>query len=295
MKWLSYIASLKSDTKLTIGGEINRGAYGTVYEGKLNGKQVAVKRLHNLLLEGEHDSESTESVCQQFLQPAHLLQQLSHPHIVKIITFYDSKDGDHVLVMERLYCDLRECLERHAGSLPRQRQIDFCLQIADAVHYLHSQQPPVVYRDLSVKKVLTLDGILKLGSSLLAARLPSRGYFDDRAPGVIPYMPPEALVDRPHYNEKIDVFSLGVLMLEIATQYPSVHKIFGVGMIPEIQRRAKDLSRLPEDHPLKPIILQCLRDDPGERPDSGAVFRMLSEGETFSLTEAFCLVCLYVK
>ena len=66
-------------------------------------------------------------------------------------------------------------------------------------------------------------------------------------------------------------------------------------MIPEIQRRAKDLSRLPEDHPLKPIILQCLRDDPGERPDSGAVFRMLSEGETFSLTEAFCLVCLYVK
>ena len=178
---------------------------------------------------------------------------------------------------------------------PRQRQIDFCLQIADAVHYLHSQQPPVVYRDLSVKKVLTLDGILKLGSSLLAARLPSCGYFDDRAPGVIPYMPPEALVDRPHYNENIDVFSLGVLMLEIATQYPSVHKIFGVGMIPEIQRRAKDLSRLPEDHPLKPIILQCLRDDPGERPDSGAVFRMLSEGETFSLTEAFCLVCLYVK
>ena len=130
--------------------------------------------------------------------------------------------------MERLYCDLRECLERHAGSLPRQRQIDFCLQTADAVHYvyLHSQQPPVVYRDLSVKKVHTLDGILKLGSSLLAARLPSCGYFDDRAPGVIPYMPPEALVDRPHYNEKIDVFSLGVLMLEIATQYPSCTQDF---------------------------------------------------------------------
>ena len=86
-------------------------------------------------------------------------------------------------------------------------------------------------------------------------------------------------LERVYYNEKIDVFSLGVLMLEIATQYPPSIKYSGIGTTPEIQRRSADLSRLPEDHPLKPIILQCLRDDPGERPDSGAVFRMLSEGE----------------
>ena len=151
--------------------------------------------------------------------------------------------------------------------------------MADAVHYLHSQQPPVVYRNLSANTVLMLDGgVLKLGSCLEVARLPSCGYFDDRDPGALPYVPPEALVDRPHYNEKIDVFSLGVLMLEIATQYPPSTGLSGIGTTPEIDRCAKDLSRLPEDHPLKPIILQCLRDDPGERPDSGTVFRMLSEG-----------------
>ena len=261
----------KSGVKPKIYSEISRGAFCIVCKGKLNGKQVAVKRLHPLLLKDK-------ALSRELVQSAHLLKQLSHPHIVKIIEFHHSEDGDHAIVMERLDCDLGKYLEDHAGRLSRQRQIDFCLQIADAIHYLHSQQPPVVYRDLSARNVLVLmlDDILKLGSCHVAARLPSCGYFDEGAPGTIRYMPPEALVGNDiRYNEKIDVFSLGMLILDIATQ--KYYK-------PEIQRRAEDLSHLPEDHPLKPIILQCLRDDPGERPDSGAVFRMLSEGETPSLS-----------
>ena len=269
----------KSGVELKIDSEISRGAFCIVCEGKLNGKQVAVKKIHPLLLKNK-------ALSRELVQSAHLLKQLSHPHMVKIIEFHHSEDGDHAIVMERLDCNLMEYLKDHEGRLSRQRQIDFCLQIADAIHYLHSQQPPVVYRDLSARNVLVLmlDDILKLGSCLQAARLPSCGYFDERAPGALLYMPPEALVDLPHYNEKIDVFSLGVLMLEIATQKLSSAVFVNIGTTPEIQRRAEHLSHLPEDHPLKPIILQCLRDDPGERLDSEAVFRMLSEGETPSLS-----------
>ena len=269
----------KSGVKLKIDSEISRGAFCIVCEGTLNGKQVAVKRIHPLLL--KYKAQSRELV-----QSAHLLKQLSHPHIVKIIEFHHSEDGDHAIVMERLDCNLMEYLEGHAGRLSRQRQIDFCLQIADAIQYLHSQQPPVVYRDLSAKNVLVLmlDDILKLGPRLQAARLPSCRYFDEGAPGMLMYMPPEALVGNDiRYNGKIDVFSLGVLMLEIATQKYSSAELINIGTTPEIQRRGADLSCLPEGHPLTPIILQCLRDDPGERPDSGVVFRMLSEGETPSL------------
>ena len=268
----------KSGVKLKIDSEISRGLSCIVREGKLNGKQVAVKRLHPILL--KYEAESRELV-----QSARLLEQLSHPHIVKIIEFHHSEDGDHAIVMERLDCDLGKYLEDHAGRLSRQRQIDFCLQIADAIHYLHSQQPPVVYRALSAKNVLVLmlDDILKLGSCLQAARLPSCGYFDEQAPGTFVYMPSEVLMADSHYNEKIDVFSLGVLMLEIATQKYSSAGFIYIDTL-EIQRRAEDLSCLPEDHPLTPIILQCLRDDPEERPDSGVVFRMLSEGETPSLS-----------
>ena len=41
----------------------------------------------------------------------------------------------------------------------------------------------------------------------------------------------------------------------------------GIGITPEIQRNGRDLSELEEEHPLKPLILSCLKDDPKERPD----------------------------
>ena len=276
---MAALAKLQDpDTKLTIGGEIGRGAWCKVFEGELNGKPVTVKRIHSILLEGG-EAEGITRVSHTMFQSALLLKQLAHPHIVKFIEFYESKDGDHTLVMERLDCTLESYLGRHAGKLSRERQIDLCLQIADAVHYLHSQQPPVVYRDLTGRNVLLSgDGILKLSSCVQAARMPSCGYFDETCPGTLVYMPPEALVHDARYNEKMDIFSLGVVMLEIAAQrFPSLNPSRH-GIVPQIEHRAEDLSRLPEDHPLKPIILQCLRDDPGERPDSGAVFRMLNEG-----------------
>ena len=282
MAALAIAKLLNPGRTLTIDKEISRGVCAMVYEGKLNGKRVAVKKMPPLMLDyGTSQGIGIREISQSLLQCALLLKQLSHPHIVEFIEFYDSKDGDHVLVMERLDCNLQDYLERHTGKLSRERQIDICLQIADAVHYLHSQEPPVVYRDLSAGNVLlSPDGVLKLGSCQSADRMPSCGYFDVQDPGTVIYSPPEALVGNAHYNEKIDIFSFGVLMLEIATQCSPSLKLPGRGTVPEIDRRAEDLSLLPEDHPLKPIILQCLRDDPGERPDSGAVLRMLSEGET---------------
>ena len=72
------------------------------------------------------------------------MKQLSHAHIVKFMEIYYSKDGP-VVVMERMQKNLRirQYLTNFAGKLSRERQITMCLQIADAVHYLHSQQPPV--------------------------------------------------------------------------------------------------------------------------------------------------------
>ena len=263
---------------LKLGREIGTGAFFVVYEGELNGNPVAIKQLHPLRVAeyGQHFRDIVRRV-------GLLLKKLSHPHIVKFIELYDSKELGLVLIMERMHHNLNKYLKLHAGAgkLSRERQIDICLQIADAVRYLHSQHPPVVCRDLSRLNVyLSLDGTLKLGPSVAASRLPSCGYFDEKTTGPISYMPPE--VGNAHYKENIDIFSFGVLMLEIATLRLALLERAGFGTVSEVNHRAADLSLLPEDHPLKPIILQCLRDDPEERPNSGAVFRMLSEGEAIT-------------
>ena len=265
--------------QMTIGHVvIGRGPFTLVCEGKLNGIVVAVKRMDPL--------RRTE-LAQTFLQGGCLLKQLSHPHILKIFEVYESKEDGPIIVMEKLDQNLEDHLHRYAGKLSRKRQIAMCLQIADAVHYLHSQQPPVVYREVSSLRVLLSEqGILKLGTSMTVARLPPSGYFDDSNlevyvhPRAVLYMPFEALMENAHYNEEIDIFSLGVLMLEIAIQQRPSCGLSGIGTVPEIDHHGNDLSLLLEDHPLKPVILQCLRDDPRERPDSGTVLRMLKEGET---------------
>ena len=100
-------------------------------------------------------------------------------------------------------------------------------------------------------------------------------------------MPPEALSDKPHYTEKIDMFSLGVLMLEISTgRYPTVNLI-GIGTKSEKVRRKDDLSRLADDHPLKKQILQCLKDNYKDRPSAVAV-RKYIENELVSFVVASC-------
>ena len=270
---------------LRIGSEINRGAYGTVHEGELDGRPVAVKKIHRLLLEAASGEKDTwERVVRDFEKECRLLEGLKHPHIVGFSgAYYDVRSEEPILVMERMKENLRDLLDRK-GHLSFRRQLQISLEIAIGLEFLHSRSPPAVHRDLNDKNVmLSEEGVVKLGD-LGQAKLKekSMGYFSTAQPGAVPFMPPEALSDKPHYAEEIDMFSLGVLMLEISTgRYPSVNLI-GIGIKPEKVRRKEDLSRLPKDHKLRKQILQCLKDNYKDRPSAVAV-RKYIENELVSL------------
>ena len=92
-------------------------------------------------------------------------------------------------------------------------------------------------------------------------------YLTTRAPGCVIYMPPECLCDNPCYSDKGDTFSFGVVMLEVSTQEPPSCGLMNIGAKPERERRARDLNKLPDDHPLKQLINCCLDDDRHKRPN----------------------------
>ena len=98
-------------------------------------------------------------------------------------------------------------------------------------------------------------------------------------------MAPEALrAGNAKYDESLDVFSLGVLMLSIGTQRPPSSDLTGIGVTPEVQRRAKDLEGMSDCHSLKPFILHCLRDDPEQRPKATQLVIILSRLKEIKLT-----------
>ena len=263
---------------LRIGSEISRGAYGSVHSGQLDGRPVAVKMIHRLLLEAARGQGDFDQVMADFKRECQLLERIDHPHVVYFRgAFYDETTDGPVLVMEKMQENLLEFLKRSRNDLSPQKQLEICLAIARGLRFLHTHTPPIVHRDLTDKNVLLgKDGLVKIGD-LGQSRLKGNNaeYFNSAQPGAIPFMPPEAMQELARYNEKLDVFSLGVLMLEISTQQPPWVKLVGIGMKIEVDRRREDLAKLKEGHRLKPLILSCLKDDPQERPDIASIHDQL--------------------
>ena len=113
--------------------------------------------------------------------------------------------------------------------------------------------------------LLNEDGsVVKMSDFSQAKYRPSNiEYLTTVAPGCVLYMPPECLGENPRFSDKGDTFSFGVVMLEVSTQEPPS---FRMGEDIRICR-ARDLARLPDDHPLKPLIISCLDEDHHKRPD----------------------------
>ena len=77
MKLIERLPSIPH--KLKIGREIDRGAWGVVYEGKFDGQQVAVKKMHQMLVEGSGDSETA---LRSFFEECKRLRDLDHPNVI---------------------------------------------------------------------------------------------------------------------------------------------------------------------------------------------------------------------
>ena len=288
--------------ELKIGPEISRGAYGTVYSGTLGRRPVAVKKIHQLLMDYASESEEAlEGVLEGFRRECELLEAAKHANVVEFLGVFH-QDGSALLVMELMEQTLEKFLKEKRGNLSQEKQMYICLQVVSGLLFLHQHDPQILHRDLTAKNVLmNKDGCIAKISDLGQAKFrpSSVMYLSTKAPGCLLYMPPECLVEtnkssgaKARFTDKGDIFSLGVLMLQVATQDPpSCGLVIREGQ-PEVERRAADLSRLPANHPLRPLILQCLQDDPAKRPSCSEVLSQLLFGTAKDIPSVSSLLVL---
>ena len=179
-----------------------------------------------------------------------------------------------ILVMEMMQENLRQFLDKWKKKLRLPKQFRISLEIIRGVAFLHRQTPPLVHRDLNDKDVMfSFEGVVKIGD-FGQSKLKKDLYLTTGQPGMVTFMPPEALdVDKSKYNESLDIFSVGVLMLEIGTQQEPLVNLRGIGIIREVKRRERDLKLMGEDHPLRPLVLLCLKNNPKERPTASDLQR----------------------
>ena len=186
--------------------------------------------------------------------------------------------------MEYLPTTLRRCLDTH-GALPAEIGGAILLEVALGLRYLHEFSPPIVHRDLSSNVLLTTSMTAKISDLGVAKILdvsPGRAaqMTQTRVPGTPAFMPPEAMLDRPKYTSKVDIFSFGVLVVHILTgEWPIPSAAFaedpndlnGFVLVTEFERRRRFIDRICEGHPLLGLIEQCLSNVASRRPDAAEV------------------------
>ena len=193
--------------------EIGRGSFGAVYEVKLNGLPCIAKGLHEILLGlGENykvAETDIQAIRQKFLIECVLLSKLKHLNIVQFLGVHSTKENEY-LVMEYMHMDLEECLKTYR-DIPESIKISILHDVSYGLLHLHSQDPPIIHRDLTATNILlTQDmrakvaafGVSKISDIHQLHSAPEQ----TMAPGMKAYMPPEALIPHPKYKFKLDIF-----------------------------------------------------------------------------------------
>ena len=267
---------------------LGSGSYGGVCKAKCDGLLCAAKIMHPTLFDLR--DPGTASYLRKFQEECHLLSLARHPNVVQYLaTYYDPDTRLPVLLMELCDESLTAFLKRSPGPLSYHVQLNICLDIGLALVYLHSNG--LIHRDLTGNNVLMIGTRAKItdfGMSKLATGNPRMTALT-LCPGNLLYMSPEVLDEAKSYTAKLDIFSFGVIVIQILTrQFPNPTDRFRTVhdprydeevrlVVSETERRQAHLQLIPDTHSLKSLTLQCLKKEQSERPSALQLSERLSE------------------
>ncbi len=207
---------------------IGRGGMGTVYKAediRLEGRLNAIKEI---LLNLNDSDEDLEENRRQFHREASILARLDHPSLPKVSDFFVIDDRDFLVMDYVPGADLRQLIEeaiRDGDFLAEETILGWAGQIAEALHYLHNQEPPVLHRDIKPANIkLMPDNRIKLvdfGLVKLMNPDESRTITVVQGRGSVHYTPLEQYGgDSGHTNIRSDIYAFGATLYHLCTNRP---------------------------------------------------------------------------
>ena len=200
--------------------KIAQGGMGAVYECTdtvgSTGTRWAVKEMSPAALPA---AERTQAIA-DFRREAQMLASLQHPNLPTVVETFE-EFGKNFLVMEFVPGrTLQNVLDNTPGFLPEERVRVWARQLFDVMAYLHSQEPPVVYRDLKPANVMLLEGterikLIDFGIARFHKLGKSR---DTEAFGTAGYAPPEQY-GKGQTDQRSDIYALGATLHYLVTKH----------------------------------------------------------------------------
>src|SRR2546421_2815162 len=200
-----------------IMSKVGAGGFGSVYKAtdrQSGDRLVAIKEVSLVGLHTQAIIEATSA----FQREVSVLSHLDHPHLPRLYEHFQAA-GHWYLVMDFIP---GETLEEYQSKAPNRRLLlsevlNIGIQLCTVLHYLHSQQPAIVFRDLKPANIMrTSTGQLYLIDFGIARYFKPGQAKDTVALGSPGYAAPEQY-GRVQTTPRADIYSLGAVLHQLLT------------------------------------------------------------------------------
>ncbi|GKV22379.1 hypothetical protein SLEP1_g32260 [Rubroshorea leprosula] len=255
---------------------IGKGSFGEILKAYWRGTPVAVKRILPSL-------SDDRLVIQDFRHEVNLLVKLRHPNVVQFLGAVTEKKPLMLITEYLRGGDLHQHLKEKSALSPS-TAINFALDIARGMAYLHNEPNVIIHRDLKPRNVLLVNSSadhLKVGdfglSKLIKVQNSHDVYKLTGETGSYRYMAPEVFKHR-RYDKKVDVFSFAMILYEMLEGEPpfssyepyEAAKYVADGHRPIFRTK----SCLPE---LRDLTEKCWAADMNQRPSFLEILKKLEK------------------
>ncbi len=195
---------------------IGIGGMGSVYRARdLHfpniTKWVAVKEMLNLAT----DPVMRQTIIQNFEREANILATLHHPSIPRIYDYFSQGDRSYLVLEFIPGKDLEAIINETKGFLPEEQVLAWAIELCDVLHYLHTHNPPIIFRDMKPSNVMiNTNGDVMLIDFGIAKTFQSG--VKGTMIGTEGYAPPEQY--RGEATPLADIYALGATLHHVLTR-----------------------------------------------------------------------------
>ena len=256
--------------KYEILREIGRGGMSYVYLAvdKKIGTYWAVKQLRK-----DKDDLSNQVAQKALKAEAELMKKLNHPALPRIVDIIDDGENFYV-VMDYIAGESLDKILKRSKSLPQNMVVDIAIQLCDVLHYLHTQNPPIIYRDMKPANIIWRpDGTVALVDLGIAREYKYENNEDTQWIGTRGYAAPEQFGGRGQSDARTDIYGLGITLYHLITGSNPTEPPYELYPIRHFD------SKFSSD--LEKIIIKCTQNNPDNRYDTCAEVKheLLAVGE----------------
>lgn len=255
------------DGKYKILNKVGQGGMSVVYlaMNERANKQWAVKEVR------KDGTLNFEAVKQGLIAETDILKKLKHPHLPSIADIIDTEDS-FIIIMDYIQGNSLDKAIRDFGAQPEEAVIDWAKQLCDVLGYLHSLNPPIIYRDMKPANVMlqpnTSDkypwGEISLIDFGTAREYKNFKAEDTKNLGTLDYAAPEQFGGNGQTDARTDIFALGKTIYHLVT-----------GLSPRSPQTEYDMLPIRQLNPqlssgLEKIIIKCTQQNRNDRYQSCA-------------------------